>query len=418
MILAGVSINTLFGDNGIIKKAQDAQNRMNNAQESDLNALNELDEFIYDATGKLPSTEDTTPYYPDGTFSKVSRTNLSNGLVIQDANKNEYVWIEVPKSLYNNEAYNKDTEETDIDKQDKKPKSSIDYNNIEYCLHKYTETYRKGTDYSDTYSSEEATGLISEQYTALKQKMLKSVYENGGFWIGRYEAGIAENRTSKNIDLETAPAPLSKAGIEENPVYPYTYVTCSQAQTLASKLSTGKDYTSSLMFGVQWDLVLKHIETKIGSSNLTTSKGKNILTQDSSSWGNYSDASFEINRGKYAKYGALSTWYDYNNENGLEKCVTYANGMSTKNLNLNTFENSILLTTGASDICKKMNIYDLAGNVEEYTLESRTDSTTKPCICRGSFFYYSGSYYPAASRLSISTIYSRYDRGFRLSLYK
>lgn len=56
-----------------------------------------------------------------------------------------------------------------------------------------------------------------------------------------------------------------------------------------------------------------------------------------------------------------------------------------KNLDLNNFENSILLTTGASDTCKKMNIYDLAGNVEEYTLESGTVSTTKPCICRGSF---------------------------------
>ncbi len=423
LILAGVSINTVFSENGIIARAKNAQDKIDQATQNELDTIDELNDWVNskttgENTPPVEPTEDTAPYYPDNTFTKLKGTDLSNGLVIKDKEGNEYVWIEVPKSLYNNEAYNKDTEETDIDKQDKKPKSSIDYNNIEYCLHKYTETYRKGTDYSDTYSSEEATGLISEQYTALKQKMLKSVYENGGFWIGRYEAGIAENRTSKNIDLETAPAPLSKAGIEENPVYPYTYVTCSQAQTLASKLSTGKDYTSSLMFGVQWDLVLKHIETKIGSSNLTTSKGKNILTQDSSSWGNYSDASFEINRGKYAKYGALSTWYDYNNENGLEKCVTYANGMSTKNLDLNNFENSILLTTGASDTCKKMNIYDLAGNVEEYTLESGTVSTTKPCICRGSFFYYSGSYHPAAQRLSASTIYSRYDNGFRLSLYK
>lgn len=358
LILAGVSINTVFSENGIIARAKNAQDKIDQATQNELDTIDELNDWVNskttgENTPPVEPTEDTAPYYPDNTFTKLKGTDLSNGLVIKDKEGNEYVWIEVPKSLYNNEAYNKDTEETDIDKQDKKPKSSIDYNNIEYCLHKYTETYRKGTDYSDTYSSEEATGLISEQYTALKQKMLKSVYENGGFWIGRYEAGIAENRTSKNIDLETAPAPLSKAGIEENPVYPYTYVTCSQAQTLASKLSTGKDYTSSLMFGVQWDLVLKHIETKIGSSNLTTSKGKNILTQDSSSWGNYSDASFEINRGKYAKYGALSTWYDYNNENGLEKCVTYANGMSTKNLDLNNFENSILLTTGASDTCKK-----------------------------------------------------------------
>ena len=46
LILAGVSINALFGDSGIIEKAKDAQNRMNNAQESDLNALNDLDKWI------------------------------------------------------------------------------------------------------------------------------------------------------------------------------------------------------------------------------------------------------------------------------------------------------------------------------------------------------------------------------------
>lgn len=426
LILAGVSINALFSDNGIIDRAKDAQNKMDQATQNDLDAINGLSNWIDskingnaggdDTSTPVAPTADTAPYYPDTTFIKEEGTDLSNGLVIKDSKGNEYVWIEVPKSLYNDEAYNKDTEETDIDKQDKKPKSSIDYDNIEYCLHKYTETYRNGTRYSDTYYSEEATGLTETKYNELKQKMLKSVYENGGFWIGRYEAGIAKNRTSKNIDLETAPAPLSKAETEENSVYPYTYVTCSQAQTLASKLSTGKSYTSSLMFGVQWDLVLKHIETKIGSSNLTTSDGKNILTQDSSSWGNYYNASFEINRGKYAKSGALSTWYDYNNENGLENCVTYANGTSTK-VQATSNSNSILLTTGASDTCKKMNIYDLAGNVWEWTLEN-TASTYNPCADRGGNCYFKGSVFPASYRNVSSTAGSYDGVGFRSSLYK
>ena len=62
--------------------------------------------------------------------------------------------------------------------------------------------------------------------------MLKSVYENGGFYVGRYEAGIIENRTSEepgtNSDgkytIEGMPAPLSKAN-----AYPYTWVTRTQA---------------------------------------------------------------------------------------------------------------------------------------------------------------------------------------------
>ena len=68
--------------------------------------------------------------------------------------------------------------------------------------------------------------------------MLKSVYENGGFYVGRYEAGIdttaGTNRTSntdKNSNGKyTMPSttPVSRAD-----AYPYTWVTRTQAQNLA-----------------------------------------------------------------------------------------------------------------------------------------------------------------------------------------
>lgn len=46
LILAGVSINALFDENGLIKKAQDAQNKMNEAQQNDLAQLDELDSWL------------------------------------------------------------------------------------------------------------------------------------------------------------------------------------------------------------------------------------------------------------------------------------------------------------------------------------------------------------------------------------
>ena len=352
-------------------------------------------------SGNLPSTSYTIPYYPDNTFTKVEGTDLSNGLVIKDGNGNEYVWIEVPKTtgVYPTAGL-KITNFTEIE-----------YTAIETDLHTYTDYYRNGTKYTDTYSSDKATGLTKTQYTELKQKMLKSVYENGGFWIGRYEAGITTNRTSKNEEITAEP--LSKQGTTENTVYPYTYVTCSQAQTIASKLST-ENYTSSLMFGVQWDLVLKHIEVNEVANGTALATIQSALRTDSKDWGNYCNATFTINRGKYAKSGAISSeWNNYNT--ALENRVTYENGTSTK-LSASPSD-SILLTTGASDTCKKMNIYDLAGNVWEWTLEY-TASTSIPCAYRGGYYSGSGSGFTASKRGNDLASGSYKGFGFRTSLFK
>ena len=359
---------------------------------------------------QLPRTKDTVPYYPDDTFEKDPDTNLNDGLVIRDSNGNEYVWIEVPKSLYANSSYN-----TKTTTADQKPTSSTDYDKIEYCLHKYTDYYRRDkngtlTSFKDTYYSDAATGLTSEQYTILKQKMLKSVYENGGFWIGRYEAGITTNRTASGTP---AVAPLSKAGTVENPIYPYTYVTCSQAQELASKLSTGKSYTSSLMFGVQWDLVMKHIEVKEVANGTAIDTIQSALRSDSKDWGNYSNATFTINRGKYADYKSYTlstTWTPYNQTTSNN----FVNVSSVKQVQSGS--DGILLTTGASDTCKKMNIYDLAGNVWEWTLEY-SNYSYGPCVIRAGSGIDSDSEPPTYRMFDYTT--NKYGLlGFRVSLFK
>ena len=360
---------------------------------------------------QLPRTKDTRPYYPDDTFEKDSDTNLNDGLVIRDSNGNEYVWIEVPKSLYADSSYN-----TKTTTADQKPTKSTDYDKIEYCLHKYTDYYRRNkydgttlTDYTDTYCSDATTGLTSAQYTDLKQKMLKSVYENGGFWVGRYEAGITTNRTAQG---DVTVAPISKAGTVDTPVYPYIYVTCNQAQTVANMLTTN-DYTSSLLFGVQWDLVLKHIEVKEVAKGTALATTQNALRSNSTSWGNYRDAGFIINRGKYADcktWKQSTTWTPYNQttSNNFVK-----NGV--KQVQSNT--NGILLTTGASDVCKKMNIYDLAGNVEEWTLEY-TNNSANSCARRSGNYQTSGSNIPASSRNLNPATTSVGTVGFRTALFK
>ena len=159
------------------------------------------------------------------------------------------------------------------------------------------------------------------------------------------------------------------------------------------------------MFGVQWDLVLKHLSNKgVSDSELKT---------NSSTWGNCYNQAFEINRGKYSQASPWNTFIDYTTPTANK--VTYENGVSQKIGT--TSGNRILLTTGASDTNSKYNIYDLAGNVYEWTLE-RTSNTYYPCAYRGGNYDGNGSSYPVSSR-SYNRPAGSYNCyiGFRCSLY-
>ena len=393
LILAGVSINLVLGNNGIIAKAKDAETKSAEASQNDLKGMNGLVSEMEGAlagngsTGndsgnggaggsgadtKVPeaATAETAPYFPDNTFTKKEET-IDTGLVIQDASGNEYVWVVVPKSLYSNKNYNLNNA--------KKPSSSTDYANIEYCLQQYTATYRGNRDFSDVYYPDDKNvGWFADAtaYNNLKNSMLKSVYENGGFYVGRYEAGIAENRTGypvANSDgkytIEGMSTPLSKAD-----AYPYTYVTRTQAQNLASKVNSG-DKTSSLMFGVQWDLVLAFMSKD--TAKITSTED---LTQNSTTIGNYRNSTFDLNRGKYAQYDQLGNeWKNF--DSALDSIVVSNETTGKmKKTEQSSYENGILLTTGGTEQSKVMNIYDIAGNVWEWTLE-RASSTSRPSLC-------------------------------------
>ena len=76
----------------------------------------------------------------------------------------------------------------------------------------------------------------------------------------------------------------------------------------------------------------------------------------------------------------------------------------------------MLITTGTSEQNKVMNIYDIAGNVWEWTLEKRDDSS---CIYRGGWFGTMSSAWPAYSRgLSGTTSTSGMSTGFRVSIWQ
>ena len=332
----------------------------------------------------LPSIKDVTmPYLPTDDFEQVEDTDLSTGLVIKDSSGNEYVWVEVPKTIYEDSRYNTDG----------KPGSADEWEKIRDCLKKYTEGY------SDSNCKD--TNTDGKTYSEEYQNMLKSVYTHGGFWIGRYEAGIEEDTPRTN---HTSLTENDHAVVKPNKI-PWIYVTKNEANELAKRMNY-KGVKSSLIYGIQWDLVLKYIETK---KEATDSEITKKLTSKSTTIGNYYDSEFIINRGKFAKSG--SPWYKYNSEDKPE-LVT-----GSKKLKQNSYSNGIMLTTGATEQTNLQNIYDIAGNVWEWTLEFSTE--LHPSVYNGGCYQNEGSVFSANSRsVCITAIEYNSAIGFRVGLWK
>ena len=145
------------------------------------------------------------------------------------------------------------------------------------------------------------------------------------------------------------------------------------------------------MFGVQWDLVLAFMHNKGNIADST-------LTSNSTAIGNYNDNLWTITNAN-AQY--LSSG----------KFVQCPNPFKKES------NSSILLTTGADSSFSVQNIYDIAGNVLEWTLENYSNPYISLPCGRGGIFNATGSTYPAAYRYNgSSTDYSN-NIGFRVSLF-
>ena len=184
LILAGVSINLVLGDNGIVKKAQEAKRKSGEASQNDLTSMNELAkelEDVIDGTGNNDNEskfmkENTKVTYPDGDvwipegfkIAEDSALTVQGGVVIEDKDGNQFVWVPVATIAdYKRTAYstNIETEETDTTTNSVKIKYNSD---------------------DDYYFTE-----------ALPEDEKTSVDTYKGFYIGRYEAGDKESTEAK-----------------------------------------------------------------------------------------------------------------------------------------------------------------------------------------------------------------------------
>ena len=389
LILAGVTIAALSGDNGILTRATEAKEKTEQVQKEEEKTLSNMENILNNATRfNNIKTEETNPAGAMPTNATILESDANKGIVIKDQNNNEWVWVEVPKT----------TVFSDLTIDTTGTLTEQHYEKIKEKLISYVGIYKNG---SDTQTRNEWTdewyegcGLTSEEYTATYQKMLKSVYTYGGFWIGRYEAGIegsiediSKARTAHTgITIGTSPKAIS-----QKDAIPYNWLYCSEAQALASEMTPNNNYTSNLMFGIQWDLVCKFLEVKGG---LATAD----VNSNSSDWGNYYNVERKITSKKAKQSSDRGTTWD--NITGIKNKDT-----------------CMILSTGASDETKKMNIYDLAGNEWEWTLEHNTTIENRSCAYRGSAFIQKGYEYPVSYRDYTNSTITDYSLTFRPTFY-
>ena len=249
LILAGVSLNAIFSENGIIKRAQDAQNKMNNAQESDLNALNDLDKWINNQVngttgGNTTGGNDnpsTTPKIstlvgkvvdkntkaedaygnkitiPKGfkvvahgtvagsatyTYSGDNIPAVQDGIVIENGTDgNQFVWVPVGTIKNKNNTTNTITlgrYEFDSNTGALKSNTPVQVASVENCTQEVTintnykelSVFRAGNSATDS-TAQNATARNLEEF-------ISTTLANGGYYIARFEAsGTASKITSK-----------------------------------------------------------------------------------------------------------------------------------------------------------------------------------------------------------------------------
>ena len=374
LILVAVSVNVIIKSN-LIGTAEKTVNKYKTASEEEANGgVIEIDGKKYNSIEDYMAGKEKLPdikageratansnykgaVIPKGfTVSGIStEQDVDNGLVIYDIPEgttpdwsnpdsvktkyNQFVWIPV-------EVKSTDTEDNiaSFYRSAWAENASTGGERTTGLSTNYTEPYSY-----DTTNNYDQTNGIADQITELT----KSIYKYGGFYIGRYEAGSTTERTSSSLQTEPFVVQQDK--------YPYNYVKWGKSMSdvsegavylcnnLYSKTNTNYGATSMLCTGASWDSMLDFIKD---SSHSVT---------DSTTWGNYKNSeTYTINRGKYAvlntSNGTLGNFQNVNNE--------YSKAKNT----------SVLLTTGATERNSSKNIYDVAGNVFEWTTESISSS--------------------------------------------
>ncbi len=434
LILAGVSIATLLGENGILNQATKAVEKTNSATEKekvqlacnaqmsknaekgkytiDVEDINDIQEELDSLKAGAKITENSNPIevvFPNGNIyainngkvleqakvgEKVTGKNkaytnngtaiipegftivpgcddVSEGLVISDdegdteeigkdkiAEGNQFVWVPVK----NFDEFKRENGYLNGNLQ------SCNFVSDEIMTGKWYEPEGDG----ETVD-EGANTIVKEA-----QEMYKSVKDNGGFYIGRYETGTTE---ANGIGIRGKM--VCKKGVTVYNSIKWGNSINDEKEAaikIAREFATQENYTSvtsTLCYGVQWDAVMKWMKD-IDNINATNE---------------------DVNKNKYIIDSTKMGWYKEN--------YTEGNADHKTGIDIGSGENN--------KSNKVKNIYDMAGNVAEVIMEVSTNLNQS---CRGGAFCDSSVSYSMSNRGNYngSQDFDSYY-GFRVTLY-
>lgn len=356
LILAGVSLNLVLGENGIISKAREASTKTVQAQQNSEIEMNLLEQELANATKEPDPAEGvkmpTGFYYVGGT--KTSGIVISDNVNDKDKYKNkavvgtdllgnQYVWIPCTTDSTSSKLQYARTEwgvEEDGDDNSRAIKDELTL-----------------TDASVTYSdADTANGInadVSKEIVAQIKAEKTSVAKYGGYYIGRYEVG-------RNSDT---------AVVKYNQT-PYASITWSTAYGLAKKIITNSEVNSYLCSSYAWDTAVNFIQNNSTAKNYATSiEGFN---------GNWNPQAVKDPSGNVIKPAGTSQ-------------------------QLNTG-----LTT---QFC---NIFDMGGNEAEFTTELNPGTSETVVLRGGDYYSLTG---PAGYRWDTGSGGAHVADGFRATLF-
>ena len=375
LILTGVTINMVFGDNGLIGKAGVAVGQYKSAEQEELDMLNEIEKAMWsdwksseNKVQELPeNTEETEPgtkvKMPENWYiTTPAYVSTEDGSVVQKSVQVASVYavavgggktVPVPDGFYYvggdldtgviisddpDDQYDGETDKTtyayttslkgnqfvwipctlsNYHKTDK-------WNNVEQ---KPTSSY---TNYSNCYWD-----------TTIADAETTQVRKYGGFYVGRYEAGLAtsideftttQQHTGANQIYNKAGVPQSRAG-----QIPWMFIDWNTAKTNAESMYNTNYVRSGLITGTQWDVMLNWMNDNKADRSMLTS---------GSNWGNYNNTTLSNVTGKYCTINSsngsmTSAWQTANWTGDTKKPTGY-----------------YLLSTGSTEDVKKKNIYE------------------------------------------------------------